>query len=80
MNQQSNSQARPFPFMAAFLSTPKWGTFFYYAKSREELITLFEALLDLGFAVIEQPHELFSDAFLAKMMDNKGREILLKSR
>jgi hypothetical protein len=79
MNEIQTHQESSLSFMNAFLATPKWGTFFYYAKSREELMDTYDALLDDGFQIVEQPHEIFSDAFVAKMMDDQGRGILLKS-
>lgn len=65
-------------FLFDFEKTPKWGTFFYYAKSREELIDFYERLLDAGFRPLEQPHSL-GDVFLAELIDQQGREILLRS-
>ena len=64
----------------SFLETPSWGEFFYYASSRESLMNLYDGLMDKGFRSIEQPHEIAEDIFVAKFMDQDGREILLRSR
>ncbi|MCH3909164.1 MAG: hypothetical protein LKF58_03855 [Bacilli bacterium] len=62
-----------------FLMTPAWGEFFYYAKDRDFLMDLYDSLLDEGFHSLEQPHEVFSDIFVARLIDPSGRHIFLRS-
>jgi hypothetical protein len=65
----------------SFIDLPSWATFFYYASSRDSLIALYESLLDDGFHCLEQPHEVLCGAsFIAKLVDQKGRHILLRSK
>lgn len=61
------------------LKTPAWGTFFYFANSREALITIYERFLDAGFTTLEQPHALDSETYIAHLMDHEGHEVLLRS-
>jgi hypothetical protein len=63
-----------------FLEIPKWAEFIYDAKDNETLIGFYEYLLDDGFRSLEQPHYNYADVFVAKMMDKKGRIILLRSK
>ncbi|MCI2069556.1 MAG: hypothetical protein LKJ88_08385 [Bacilli bacterium] len=62
-----------------FLKTPSWATFFYYVQERETLMDFYDFLLDEGFISLEQPHEVTSTNFNAKLMDHKGRLIVLRS-
>jgi hypothetical protein len=76
--QKCQEMKRLFPSQA-FRETPRWGEFFYYAKDRETLMDLYDYLLDEGFSSLEQPHENGSSIFVAKLMDSKGRIVLLRS-
>jgi hypothetical protein len=64
---------------SSFLKTPSWSTFFYYAKDRESLMEMYDIMMDEGFTSLEQPHSLGEDIFLAKLVDQKGRHIILRS-
>jgi hypothetical protein len=76
----SNSTVDALLHCPDFLMTPPWGEYFYYLESRETLINLYEGLIDAGFHLIEQPHEVFSGSYVAKLKDRAGREILLRSK
>ena len=80
ITNQSQADMVNFICSKAFLETPSWGEFFYYAKDRETLMDLFDYLLDEGFTCIEQPHEYGCDIFVAKLVDTSGRHILLRSK
>jgi hypothetical protein len=78
MMAQSQDEMRRLICSQAFLATPVWGEFFYYAKDRESLMDLYEALMDQGFRSVAQPHMVGPDAFVAKLIDPKGRHIFLR--
>jgi hypothetical protein len=77
----ANPQGK-FAFLTSqnFIETPSWGEFFYYAGTRENLMDVYDGLMDKGFTSIAQPHEVANDIFVAKLIDPSGREILLRSR
>jgi len=62
-----------------FLATPRWGEFLYISKSREDVIELYEHLLDAGFHSLKQPHETIQGIFIAKLCDPSGRHLLLRA-